>query len=81
MNAGIFVAGVFVTLIVTAAMGLLLWGFRVEARANAREREAMEAGDETSLYEAVNEIRHPGPDHSDGRKQQPQRAEASGDLS
>lgn len=78
MNVGIFIAGAFVTLIVSASMGLLVWGFWIEARANAREREAVEAGDEASLSEAVNEIRHPGPHGADGRRQpEPQGAETS----
>lgn len=38
MNTGIFIAGILVTLIVVVAMGVLVWGLRLEARANARER-------------------------------------------
>jgi cytochrome bd-type quinol oxidase subunit 2 len=36
MNTGLFIAGVLVTLIVVVAMGLLIWGLRMEAQRNAR---------------------------------------------
>lgn len=38
MNVGIFVAGVLVTMIVVIAMGVLVWGLRLEARNNRREQ-------------------------------------------
>ena len=40
MNAGIFIAGVLVTMIVLLAMGVLVWGLRLEAHENKRDQEA-----------------------------------------
>ena len=37
MSAGLFIAGALVTLIVVIAMGVLVWGLRLEARANQRD--------------------------------------------
>jgi hypothetical protein len=40
-DPGIFVAGVIVVVIVAAALGLLVWGLRMEARQNRlRDEEA-----------------------------------------
>ena len=44
MNAGIFIAGALVTMIVVVAMGVLLWGLRLETRANRREQAARKKG-------------------------------------
>jgi hypothetical protein len=49
-TAGLFVAGTFVTLLVTASMALLIWGAVLDGRENARpdgEREAVAQGQST----------------------------------
>lgn len=40
-DAGLFVAGVAVTLVVTAALALLVWGAIHDGREEARRREAL----------------------------------------
>lgn len=45
MNAGIFIAGVLVTMIVVVAMGVLVWGLLLEARSNKREQDARRSED------------------------------------
>lgn len=37
-HLGLFAAGVFVTLIVTAALGLLIWGAILDGREEAKQR-------------------------------------------
>lgn len=39
MSAGIFIAGILVSLIVILAMGVLVWGLKLEASDNARDRD------------------------------------------
>ena len=47
-HLGIFVAGVVVTLIVTAALALLVWGAILDGRDEARRRELRRNGSNVS---------------------------------
>lgn len=60
-HLGLFVAGVLVTLIVTASLALLVWGAILDGREEARQR-ALRVAEESGASRRARRTIHPVPD-------------------